>query len=62
MFVRHPVEVAMVRTDICLCGHPQSDHRTYGCTASRPNPDPKKPYRILCQCKVFQVQKIARAS
>lgn len=52
----------MVRTDICVCGHPHSDHRTYGCAASRPNPDPKKPYRILCQCKVFQAQRVARAS
>lgn len=51
----------MALNDKCVCGHLQSEHRTYGCTASRPNPDPKKPYRILCGCKAFQAQKAACA-
>ena len=32
----------MVRDEICVCGHPQSLHRTYACNGSHPNPDPKK--------------------
>jgi hypothetical protein len=48
--------------DVCVCGHPQSLHRSYGCTGTRPNPDPKKAERLWCQCKAFQAQKVARAS
>ncbi len=33
----------MASDEICVCGHPQSLHRTYGCNGSHPNPDPKKP-------------------
>jgi hypothetical protein len=44
----------MDRDELCVCGHPQSSHRTYGCTTWRPNPDPKKTDRIWCQCKGFQ--------
>lgn len=51
----------MVRDEICVCGHPQSWHRTYGCTVLRPNPDPKKTDRVLCQCKKFEAQKAAHA-
>ena len=32
----------MERNEMCVCGHPQSLHRAYGCTGSRFNPDPKK--------------------
>jgi hypothetical protein len=32
----------MERNEMCVCGHPQSLHRTYGCTGTRANPDPKK--------------------
>jgi hypothetical protein len=52
----------MLRDELCVCGHPQSLHRTYGCTGTRPNPDPKKTDRLWCQCKAFQAQKVARAS
>lgn len=52
----------MVRNEVCVCGHPQSSHRTYGCTAMRPNPDLKKTERISCPCKAFQAQKTAHAS
>lgn len=49
----------MARDEICICGHFQSTHRTYGCTVSKPNPDANKkknaPDRIFCQCKAFQV-------
>jgi hypothetical protein len=48
--------------EICVCGHRQSSHRTYGCTALKSNPDPKKRDRIWCACKVFQARKLARAS
>jgi hypothetical protein len=44
----------MERIELCVCGHPQSFHRTYGCTGTRPNPDPKKTDRLWCQCKAFQ--------
>jgi hypothetical protein len=54
-------EFLMMRTEICVCGHSQSSHRTYGCTGTKPNPDdPKKHAHVLCQCKKFQAQKIAR--
>lgn len=33
----------MASDEICVCGHPQSLHRTYGCNGSHPNPDPKNP-------------------
>jgi hypothetical protein len=52
----------MIRAELCVCGHPQSAHRTYGCTGARPNPDPKKNDPVLCHCKKFQAQKAARAS
>jgi hypothetical protein len=32
----------MERAEICVCGHPQSLHRTYACNGWRPHPDPKK--------------------
>src|SRR5215469_12316743 len=50
--------VHMERTEMCVCGHPQPSHRTYGCTGSRPNPDPKKSDRLWCQCKMFQPPKL----
>jgi hypothetical protein len=33
----------------------ESSHRTYGCMASqpKPNPDPTKTERVWCQCKAF---------
>jgi hypothetical protein len=49
----------MARDEICVCGHPQSLHRTYGCNGSHPNPDPKKTERVFCQCKAFQKPKAA---
>jgi hypothetical protein len=49
------------RNEMCACGHPQSLHRTYGCTGTRSNPDPKKTDRVWCQCKAFQAQKAAHA-
>ncbi len=49
----------MVRDEICVCGHPQSLHRTYGCNGWHPNPDPKKTDRVGCQCKAFQKRKAA---
>jgi hypothetical protein len=55
-------ESVMLRNEICICGHPLSSHRTYGCTALRPNPDPKKSGPVYCHCKRFEVQKAARAS
>ena len=51
----------MNREEKCVCGHPQSAHRTYGCTASIPSPDPKKTNRIYCKCKTFQAEKAAGA-
>jgi hypothetical protein len=33
----------MVRDEICVCGHPQSMHRTYGCNGSIPIQTRKKP-------------------
>jgi hypothetical protein len=51
----------MVRDEVCVCGHPQSLHRTYGCNGSKPNLDPKKTERVFCQCKAFQAQKAAHA-
>ena len=47
--------------EICVCGHPQSLHRSYGCngTHPNPNPDPKKTARVGCQCKAFQKPKAA---
>jgi hypothetical protein len=50
------------RSDMCTCGHPQSTHRTYGCTAWTPNPDPKKTERVWCQCKAFQSRKVQKAA
>jgi hypothetical protein len=52
----------MLRNEVCICGHPQSLHRTYGCTGTRPNPDPKKTDRLWCKCKAFQAPKVAHAS
>jgi len=49
------------RDEICVCGHPQSLHRTYGCNGWRPNPDLKKTERIGCECKTFKVGKAAHA-
>jgi hypothetical protein len=47
----------MAQSELCVCGHPQSSHRTYGCAALRPNPDPKKTYVVLCGCEKFQEKK-----
>ena len=52
----------MLRDEVCVCGHLLSLHRSYGCTGTRPNPDPGKTNRLWCQCKAFQAQKIAHAS
>ncbi len=49
----------MASDEICVCGHPQSLHRTYGCNGSHPNPDPKKSDRVGCLCKAFQKRKAA---
>jgi len=46
----------MLRIEMCVCGHSQSMHRTYGCAALRPNPDPKKTDRVPCKCKAFEAQ------
>ena len=54
----------MHQDEKCVCGHLQSAHRTYGCTATKPNPSKsreKEPNRIFCQCKAFQAQKAAAA-
>jgi hypothetical protein len=59
-FDSHPnLSSGTVHDEICVCGHPQSLHRTYGCNGSRPNPDPKKTDRVFCQCKEFQKRKAA---
>lgn len=34
--------------EICVCGHPQSVHRTYGCIAYEGQ------NRGCCQCKAFR--------
>lgn len=56
----------MTRDEVCVCGHLHSTHRTYGCTATKPNPDAGKkknvPDRIFCQCKRFQATSQARAA
>jgi hypothetical protein len=49
----------VVHDEICVCGHPQSLHRTYGCNGSHPNPDPKKTDRVFCHCKAFQKRNAA---
>ena len=55
-------EVTTMQCDeTCVCGHPQSLHRTYGCNGTLPNPDLKKTERIGCQCKAFQKGKAAHA-
>jgi hypothetical protein len=51
----------MVRDEMCVCGHPQSLHRTYGCNGTLPSPDLKKTNRVFCQCKAFQKRKAAHA-
>ena len=48
-----------MQDEICVCGHRQSLHRSYGCNGTRPNPDPKKTDPVGCQCKAFQAQKAA---
>lgn len=52
----------MIRAELCICGHPPSAHRTYGCTGTHPNPDAKKTDPVLCNCKKFQAQKAASGS
>jgi hypothetical protein len=52
----------MEREKTCICGHPQSSHRTYGCTASRPNPEAKKSDRVWCKCKAFQEKQASKAA
>ena len=52
----------MLRDEVCVCGHPLWLHRSYGCTGTRPNPDPNKTDRLWCQCKTFEVRKVAHAS
>jgi hypothetical protein len=52
----------MERDEVCVCGHPRQSHRTYGCTAWCPSPDPKKADRVWCQCRVFQAKKFMSSS
>lgn len=52
----------MASQETCVCGHSQASHRTYGCTAWTPNPDPRKTDRIWCQCKAFQSKELLRSS
>jgi hypothetical protein len=53
----------MERDEMCICGHPQSAHRTYGCTGSSPNPDLKKTYAFCASAKHFKRGKLpTRAS
>jgi hypothetical protein len=40
----------MASNEICVCGHPQSAHRTYGCIGSQENT------RTWCQCKTFRAR------
>lgn len=49
----------MQSVPVCVCGHPLPSHRTYGCIAWRPNPNPRKAERVYCQCKAFQLKKLA---
>jgi hypothetical protein len=51
----------MQRDELCVCGHPQSLHRTYGCNGTLPNPDLKKTNRVGCPCKAFKAGKAAHA-
>lgn len=37
----------------CVCGHPASSHRTYGCIGSSTDPS-KKHGRIYCECRAFK--------
>src|SRR5215469_3894226 len=51
----------MQRDEICVCGHPQFLHRSYGCLGTRPNPDLKKTEHLECECKAFKARKAAHA-
>jgi hypothetical protein len=48
----------MVHDEICVCGHPQSLHRTYGCNGPHPNPDPQKPTVSSVSAKHFKNRKL----
>jgi hypothetical protein len=52
----------MERDELCVCGHAQPMHRTYGCTGWQPNPDPKKTDHVWCQCKMFQRKNLLTSS
>jgi len=44
----HPAgEAAMERAEICVCGHPQSDHRTYG---AMPREQIQTPRSLIACC------------
>jgi hypothetical protein len=43
----------MLRDEVCVCGHPLWLHRSYGCTGTRPNPDPKGP-ASLAPCPRYE--------
>lgn len=51
-----------LRDQLCVCGHLQPFHRTYGCTGSRPNPDAKKTDRTWWQCKAFHAKELMRCT
>ena len=53
--------LVMHRDETCVCGHPQSLHRTYGCNGTLPNPDLKKTDRVGCPGKEFKAKKTAHA-
>jgi hypothetical protein len=46
--------LVMQPDEICVCGHPQSLHRRYGCNGTLPNPDLKKTERIGCPVQRIQ--------
>jgi hypothetical protein len=48
----------MVHDEICVCGHPQSLHRTYDCNGPHPNPDPQKPTVSSVSAKHFKNGKL----
>jgi len=52
----------MDRVELCVCGHPQALHRTYGCTGWHPNADPKKTDRVWCQCRIFHAKQLIASS
>jgi len=59
--MRAQAVLLMQRDEICVCGHPQSLHRTYGCIGMLASPDAKRTERLFCQCKEFKARKAAHA-